>query len=65
MTNLPVLTTVAGKQFFNVIHLKHRKKTSSGAVTDMYDYYVAKGVGMIERKSADGSISSLVEYSIK
>lgn len=58
--------TVAGKTYTNVIHTKHMRQFSSGATTDLYDYYIAKGVGMIERKNPDGSSSTaLLEYSIK
>ena len=58
--------TVAGKTYTNVIHSKHMRQFSSGATSDLYDYYVAKGVGMIERKNPDGSSSTaLLEYSIK
>ncbi len=58
--------TVAGKTFKDVIHIKHRNHSSSGTKTNINDYYLARGVGMIERRSADGKdVSSLVEYSIK
>ena len=58
--------TVAGKTYTNVIHTKHVRQYSSGATSDLYDYYIAKGVGMIERKNPDGSSSTaLLEYSVK
>lgn len=58
--------SVAGKTFKDVIHLKFKKRADSGTTTPMYDCYVAKGVGLIERISADGKTTSqLVEYSIK
>lgn len=58
--------TVAGKTFKNVIHIKHIQQFTSGATVDLNDYYIAKGVGMIERKKADGTFSSLlIDYSIK
>jgi hypothetical protein len=57
--------SVGGKSFKNVIHTKHMQQLSSGQTVDVHDYYIAKGVGMIERRSADGSGSLLVEYSIK
>ncbi|MGY3214051.1 hypothetical protein [Mucilaginibacter sp. HD30] len=58
--------TVEGKAFANVIHIKQMKQYSSGATIDLDDYYIAKGVGMIERKSADGTNGSLlVDYAVK
>lgn len=58
--------TVAGKAFTNVIHVKYIKNPNSGPTTDLYDYYIAKGVGMVERKTVDGGSNSLlVDYSIK
>lgn len=58
--------SVEGKIFNNVIHLKHIKQVSAGTTTDLNDYYIAKGIGMIEQRSADNtSVSLLTEYVIK
>jgi len=61
-----ITRTVAGKTFTDVIDLKFKQQPKSGAATAMYDCYVAKGVGLIERVSDDAkTTSSLIEYSIK
>ena len=58
--------TVSSKTFTNVIHTKHSQQFTSTGTIDVEDYYIAKGVGMIERRSADGTNRSiLVDYSIK
>jgi len=57
---------VSGRTFTNVIHIKTVKQYSVGATDDYYDYYFAKGVGLIERKEPNGAPSlSLSDYSIK
>ena len=61
-----VSRTVAGRTFKNVIHTQHSLQLNSGATTQLEDYYIAKGVGMIEAKSTDGTVGSmLVDYAIK
>ena len=58
--------TVAGKTFKNVIHTQHIKQLNSGATISLEDYYIAKGVGMIEHDSEGGNNTSLlVDYTIK
>ena len=57
---------VEGKVFNNVIHLKYIKQISAGVTVDLGDYYIAKGIGMIEQRSSDNvNFSLLTEYVIK
>lgn len=63
--------TVNGKAFINVIHSSLDLQYDLGGYSTVitYEFYVAKGVGIIHTKSSSGGVvvatSKLTEYSIK
>lgn len=66
MVEKGITRVVAGRTFTNVIHTRHVQLLSSGATTGGTDYYIAKGVGLIESKAVEGTNNSiLLDYSIK